>query len=123
MMSISGMAITLFLGGWNAPFPFLTWVPSYLWFFGKLFVLICGFIWIRGTLPRLRMDQLMDFAWRFMLPMALVNLVTAGMWRFLPEGIIRWLVCSAMVIASYVLLGFGLASKKHSEKRVYQLAE
>ena len=123
MMSISGMAITLFLGGWNAPFPFLTWVPSYLWFFGKLFVLICGFIWIRGTLPRLRMDQLMDFAWRFMLPMALVNLVTAGMWRFLPEGIVRWLVCSAMVIASYVLLGLGLASKKHSEKRVYQLAE
>ena len=69
------------------------------------------------------MDQLMDFAWRFMLPMALVNLVTAGMWRFLPEGIVRWLVCSAMVIASYVLLGLGLASKKHSEKRVYQLAE
>jgi NADH-quinone oxidoreductase subunit H len=123
MMSISGMAITLFLGGWNAPFPFLTWVPSYFWFFGKLFVMICGFIWIRGTLPRLRMDQLMDFAWRFMLPMALVNLVTAGMWRFLPEGIVRWLVCSAMVIASYVLLGLGLASKKHSEKRVYQLAE
>jgi NADH-quinone oxidoreductase subunit H len=123
MMSISGMAITLFLGGWNAPFPFLTWIPSYVWFFGKLFILICGFIWIRGTLPRLRMDQLMDFAWRFMLPMALVNLVTAGMWRFLPEGIIRWLVCSAMVIASYVLLGLGLASKKDSEKRVYQLAE
>ena len=123
MMSISGMAITLFLGGWNAPFPFLTWVPSYLWFFGKLFVLICGFIWIRGTLPRLRMDQLMDFAWRFMLPMAIVNLVTTGLWRFLPEGIIRWLICSAMVVAAYVLLGLGLASKKHSEKRVYQLAE
>ena len=123
MMSISGIAITLFLGGWNAPFPFLTWVPSYFWFFGKLFVLICGFIWIRGTLPRLRMDQLMDFAWRFMLPMAIVNLVTTGLWRFLPEGIIRWLVCSAMVVAAYVLLGLGLASKKHSEKRVYQLAE
>jgi NADH-quinone oxidoreductase subunit H len=123
MMSISGMAITLFLGGWNAPLPFLTWVPSYFWFFSKLFVLICGFIWIRGTLPRLRMDQLMDFAWRFMLPMALVNLVTAGMWRFLPEGIVRWLVCSAMVITSYVLLGLGLWSKKESEKRVYQMAE
>lgn len=123
MMSISGMAITLFLGGWNAPFPFFTWVPSYVWFFGKLFVLICGFIWIRGTLPRLRMDQLMDFAWRFMLPMALVNLVTAGLWRFLPEGIVRWLVCSVIVVASYVLLGLGLASKKSSEKRVYQLAE
>jgi len=123
MMSISGMAITLFLGGWNAPFPFLTWLPSYFWFFAKLFVLICGFIWIRGTLPRLRMDQLMDFAWRFMLPMAIVNLVTTGFWRFLPEGIIRWLVCSAMVVAAYILLGLGLASKKSSEKRVYELAE
>ena len=98
MMSISGMAITLFLGGWNAPFPFLTWVPSYLWFFGKLFVLICGLSGYGARCHRLRMDQLMDFAWRFMLPMALVNLVTTGFWRFLPEGIIRWLVCSAMVL-------------------------
>src|SRR6266436_9056548 len=71
MFAISGLAITLFLGGWQAPLPFLPWVPSYIWFFAKLLGLIVGFIWVRGTLPRLRMDQLMNFAWKFMLPMAL----------------------------------------------------
>src|SRR5260221_10403336 len=56
MFAVSGMAITLFLGGWQAPFAFLTWIPSYIWFFGKLLVLISIFIWVRATLPRLRMD-------------------------------------------------------------------
>ena len=66
MFAISGLAITLFLGGWHAPLSFMAWVPSYLWFFGKLLALIALFIWVRGTLPRLRMDQLMNFAWKFM---------------------------------------------------------
>ncbi|HVJ08022.1 MAG TPA: NADH-quinone oxidoreductase subunit NuoH [Acidisarcina sp.] len=123
MMSISGMAITLFLGGWAAPFSFLTWIPSYLWFFGKLFFLIAGFIWIRGTMPRLRMDQLMNFAWKFMLPMALINLVTAGVWRFLSPGVLRWLICSVMVVAPYILLGRGLVPGKKLEKRAYRFAE
>src|SRR5205809_2458944 len=74
MFAVSGLAITLFLGGWHAPFSFLTWIPSYVWFFTKLLALIAMFIWVRGTLPRLRMDQLMNFAWKFMLPMALVNI-------------------------------------------------
>src|ERR1700755_3548433 len=91
MFAASGLAITLFLGGWHAPFPFLEWIPSYVWFFGKLLALIAMFIWVRGTLPRLRMDQLMNFAWKFMLPMALLNLVTAGGWHFLPQGVLRWL--------------------------------
>jgi hypothetical protein len=92
MFAISGLGITLFLGGWSAPLPFLTWVPSWIWFFAKLLGLIIGFIWVRGTLPRLRMDQLMNFAWKFMLPMALVVVVSAGAWRFLPQGVTRWLV-------------------------------
>src|SRR3954467_9615855 len=60
LFAISGLAITLFLGGWHAPLPFLNWIPSYLWFFAKLFGLVALFIWVRGTLPRLRMDQLMN---------------------------------------------------------------
>src|SRR5580765_7294032 len=81
LFAISGLAITLFLGGWHAPLPFLTWIPSYVWFFSKLLALICLFIWVRGTLPRLRMDQLMNFAWKFMLPLALINIVVTGIWR------------------------------------------
>src|SRR5258705_3776162 len=54
MFALSGLAITLFLGGWHAPFPSLEAVPSYLWFFCKLFGLIALFIWVRGTLPHLR---------------------------------------------------------------------
>ena len=86
MFATSGLAITLFLGGWAAPFSFLTWIPSYLWFFAKLLMLIVIFIWIRGTLPRLRMDQLMTFAWQFMLPMTLINVFVAGVWHFMPAG-------------------------------------
>jgi NADH-quinone oxidoreductase subunit H len=123
MFAISGLGITLFLGGWTAPLSFLTWIPSYLWFFAKLLTMIVVFIWIRGTLPRLRMDQLMNFAWKFMLPMALLNLVTTGVWHFLPQGILRWLVCSLLVVVPYVLLGRGLMQGWKLEKREYRFAE
>ncbi len=123
MFAISGLGITLFLGGWTAPLSFLTWIPSYLWFFAKLLTLTAVFIWVRGTLPRLRMDQLMNFAWKFMLPMALLNLVTAGVWHFLPQGVLRWLVCSLLIVVSYVLLGRGLTQGWRLEKRVYRFAE
>lgn len=123
MFAMSGLGITLFLGGWTAPLSFLTWVPSYLWFFGKLLFMIAMFIWVRGTLPRLRMDQLMNFAWKFMLPLALINLVTAGVWRFLPNQAERWIVCTVLVVVPYVLLGRGLARGWKLEKRTYRFAE
>src|ERR1051325_3424294 len=59
MFAISGLGITLFLGGWHAPLQSLEVVPSWFWFFAKLVAIILVFIWIRGTVPRLRMDQLM----------------------------------------------------------------
>ncbi len=123
MFATSGMAITLFLGGWAAPFSFLTWVPSYIWFFVKLLVLIGGFIWIRGTLPRLRMDQLMNFAWEFILPMALLNMLVAGVWRFMPAGILRWLVCIIIIAVPCALLSRGLKKRKKFEIRTYSYAE
>ena len=120
---MSGLAITLFLGCWRAPLPFLDWVPSYVWFFGKLFALIALFIWIRGTLPRLRMDQLMNFAWKFMLPMALVNLVVVGIWRFLEPGVVRWFICAVLVAGPYLGLAKALFNHKHLAKRTYRYAE
>jgi NADH-quinone oxidoreductase subunit H len=123
MFVISGMAITLFLGGWNAPLPFLDWVPSWIWFFGKLAALVCLFIWVRGTLPRLRMDQLLAFAWKFMLPLALINLVNAGLWRFLPTGIVRWTVSTLLVAAPYVWLGRHLNAAAGRSPRTYRYAD
>ena len=123
MFAISGMAITLFLGGWTAPLAMLDWLPSWLWFFGKLMALIFLFIWVRGTVPRLRIDQLMHFAWKFMLPMALINIVAAGLRRFLPPGLGRWLVCSAILLVPYFLLGKALMGERRFAKRKYRYAE
>jgi NADH-quinone oxidoreductase subunit H len=76
MIVLSGLCVTLFFGGWLGP-----WAPlGPLWFFLKLLVLICVFIWLRATLPRLRYDQLMNFGWKVLLPVATVNaLVTAAL--------------------------------------------
>jgi NADH-quinone oxidoreductase subunit H len=123
LFAVSGMAITLFLGGWQAPLPFLTWIPSWCWFFAKLLALIALFIWIRGTLPRLRMDQLMNFAWKFMLPMSLVNILATGAWRLMAPGTGRWAVCILIVLGPYLLLGRGLFEHKHLGKRTYRFAE
>lgn len=123
MFAISGLAITLFLGGWNAPLPFLTWIPSYVWFFTKLLALIFLFIWIRGTVPRLRMDQLMNLAWKFMLPLALINIVVVAIWHYMGPGWTRWLACSLLIIVPYVLLGRGLMEGKQIARRTYRYAE
>ncbi|MSU57327.1 MAG: NADH-quinone oxidoreductase subunit NuoH [Pedosphaera sp.] len=123
MFAISGLGITLFLGGWHAPFAWLTWIPSWAWFFIKLVTLVLILIWIRGTVPRLRMDQLMNFAWKFMLPMALLNLVGVAIWHFMTPGLPRWLVGFALVVGPYLLLGRGLMAGKNLAKRTYRFAE
>ena len=123
LFAISGLGITLFLGGWHAPLPFLEMLPSWFWFFTKLLALIAVFIWVRGTLPRLRMDQLMNFAWKFMLPMALINLITAAVWHFMAPGVARWAVGVLLVAGPYLLLGRGLMEGKKIEKRTYRFAD
>jgi len=79
MIVVSGIAASMFLGGWHLPFGWET--PAILGIFvmiAKIFVLILFFIWIRATLPRLRYDQLMTLGWKILLPLATLNvLVTA----------------------------------------------
>jgi len=115
LFAICGLGITLFLGGWTAPFAFLDFIPSWLWFFGKLSVLLLLFIWARGTIPRLRVDQLMNFAWKFLLPMALVNVVVAAVWHFTWQAGwsfgLRWLVCAGLLAIPYSLLGRGFETQ------------
>ncbi len=123
MLSISGLGTTLFLGGWSAPFSFRTFIPSWVWFFSKIMLSIFVFIWMRGTLPRLRQDQLMNFAWKFALPFTLLDLFVTALWRFMGEGLLRWFVCSAILLAAYAVMGrIGMLSK-HFAPRSYRYAE
>ncbi len=87
MVTMSAVTTTLFLGGWRAPAPITTvwagansgWWPM-LWFFGKVLILVFVFVWLRGTLPRLRYDQFMRFGWKVLLPINLIwILVLAGL--------------------------------------------
>jgi NADH-quinone oxidoreductase subunit H len=123
MFSISGVGTTLFLGGWSAPFSWLGWVPSWIWFFSKMFLSIFVFIWLRGTLPRLRQDQLMNFAWKFILPLSLLNLMVTALWRFLGEGWEQWVYCSAILILAYVAMGRIGMRAEHFGPRRYRYAE
>ena len=129
MFAMCGLAATLFLGGWQAPLPFLDWVPSYIWFLGKLIALVFLFIWIRGTVPRLRVDQLLNFAWKFMLPMALLNLIVAAVWHYTAVWNfsaalgVRWFLCAAMIGGPYVWLGRGLTGTEKLTRRIYRFAD
>ena len=123
MFSISGLGTTLFLGGWSAPFSFLQFIPSWIWFFGKVMLSICVMIWLRGTLPRLRQDQLMNFAWKFVIPFTLLNLVNVAIWRFLGQGFSRWIVCTAIVVIAYVAMArIGMRNRKIAP-RSYRYAD
>jgi len=96
MATVSAVATTLFLGGWAAPF----WIDELyagfnqgwwpvLWFFGKVLFFIFGFIWLRGTLPRLRYDQFMNFGWKRLIPVALGWVVLVAALRLVrSEGLV-----------------------------------
>jgi NADH-quinone oxidoreductase subunit H len=73
LITLSGLAVTLFLGGWRGPF---LWGP--IWFLLKLLLVLFLFIWMRTTLPRLRYDQLMRFGWKVLLPVATLNAVATA---------------------------------------------
>ena len=123
MFALSGMAVTLFLGGWHAPIRFLEIIPSYVWFFCKLGVLLFVFIWIRGTLPRIRVDQVMNFAWKFMLPMAFTCLVGAAIWHYQGRRLGGYLWSAILIFAVYFILSRLLDTGKKFAPRTYRFAE
>jgi NADH-quinone oxidoreductase subunit H len=123
MFAISGLAVTLFLGGWQAPLGFLQWIPSYAWFFAKLGALLFVFIWIRGTLPRTRVDQVMNFAWKFMLPMAFTCIIAAAVWHYQAHGLRGWIGSGVVIAVVYLVLSYFLESRKQFAPRTYRFAE
>jgi NADH-quinone oxidoreductase subunit H len=89
MIIVSAVATTLFFGGWLRPFPNVTWlswldyIPSWIWFTLKTFLVLYLFLWIRATLPRYRYDQLMRIGWKVLIPLALANVVVTGIVKVL----------------------------------------
>jgi NADH-quinone oxidoreductase subunit H len=126
MATVSAMATTLFLGGWRAPWPLADFtIGSFtlpglweganegywpvLWFFGKVLAFIFLFIWLRGSLPRLRYDQFMAFGWKRLIPISLVWIVAVATVRALSQngGLDRqYLLIGAGVIAGLFLVLF-----------------
>ncbi len=123
MFAVSGLTVTLFLGGWNAPMRWLEFVPSYIWFFAKLGVLLFVFVWIRGTLPRIRVDQMMKFAWKFMLPMAFTCIIAAAVWHYNGRGLAGWFWSLGIIAVAYFGLSFLLDTGKKFGARTYRFAE
>jgi len=92
MILVSCIATILFLGGWHAPFEYLFgflyigWIPPIAWFAVKVYFFLFFYIWIRGTLPRLRYDQLMMFGWKVMIPLALANILATSAVLYFVKG-------------------------------------
>lgn len=115
MFAISAIAATLFFGGWHGPL-----LPGWLWFLLKSYVMVFVMMWLRGTLPRLRVDQLMNLAWKVLVPLALVNLLLAGVglsimqvfsWQFnfsnplgLVASVVMFLFFNAIVFGAFLVL-------------------
>src|ERR1700744_6576646 len=89
MITVGCVATLLFFGGWNSPFGNL--IPAFggivvqallpvFWFVAKVFCFLFLYIWVRGTLPRFRYDQLMGFGWKFLMPLAIANIVVTSLW-------------------------------------------
>jgi NADH-quinone oxidoreductase subunit H len=78
LFAMAGLAATLFLGGWSGPL-----LPGWLWFAIKVFAFIFLQFWLRATMPRIRVDTLMSFSWKVLLPLALVNLVLTAVLKFI----------------------------------------
>src|SRR6266705_3165825 len=123
MFAVSGLSATLFLGGWHAPVRVLEIVPSYVWFFLKLSGLLFVYIWIRGTLPRTRIDQMMNFAWKFMLPMAFTCVIAAAVWHYAGRGLRGWLWSLFVIVMVYSALSILLDTRRKFGPRVYRFAE
>ena len=88
-----------------------------------IFILIFVFIWVRGTLPRARIDQVMNFAWKFMLPMAFACIIAAAVWHYEGRRLMGWFWSFGVLAAVYLALSRILETRKKFAPRTYRFAE
>jgi NADH-quinone oxidoreductase subunit H len=108
MVTVSALATTLFLGGWRAPFPLSLWDGAnsgwwpILWFTAKVIVFIFFFVWLRGTLPRMRYDQFMHFGWKVLIPLNLVWILAITTMRVLRDR--GWNAVAVMLLVGLPII-------------------
>jgi NADH-quinone oxidoreductase subunit H len=129
MITVSALATTLFLGGWHAIWPISVWSGANsgwwpaAWFLAKVFILLFVFIWLRGSLPRIRYDQLMSFGWKVLIPGALawtLLIATLRVYRREGGGLVVYIVGGGIVAAVLIWL---FAVDIAAERRAQQQAE
>jgi NADH-quinone oxidoreductase subunit H len=128
MVTVSALATTLFLGGWRAPWPITLWSGAnsgwwpLLWFLVKMVAFIFFFFWLRGSLPRIRYDQLMALGWKVLIPTALawtMIIATMRVWRR-QGGSTGIYIVAALIVAGLLLLWVGWEA---SAQKALRLAE
>ena len=134
MVTVSALATTLFLGGWRAPWPISLWDQAnvgwwpMIWFFGKVFAFIFVFIWLRGTLPRLRYDQFMKFGWKVLIPVSIVWILIVAIARYLRStgGVesrnLLFAASAALLLVVMISYALDLRRKKSDELETDRLA-
>ena len=126
MFAISGLAVTLFLGAGEGPGVATVPALSAVWFLAKIFALISLMIWLRGTLPRLRVDQLMAFAWKFLLPLSILNILLAGFaWHVRGQGTVAQAATwtASLLILYFTARALDDLSRPQARPRQYKYAE
>jgi NADH-quinone oxidoreductase subunit H len=127
MATVSALATTLFLGGWRAPWPISVWDGAnsgfwpVLWFVGKMMCFIFMYIWLRGTLPRLRYDQFMKLGWKILIPVSLGWILLVATVRALGREVNsgnqrNYLLAAAVVIALIAVISMLLPQKKTDQQ-------
>ena len=132
MTTVAALATTLFLGGWRAPWPISIWpgantgwVPL-LWFLAKVLILLFCFVWLRGTLPRIRYDQLMSFGWKVLIPVSLtwiLMIATIRVWRQHGGSTPVYIVGGALLGALLLLAWAGDVAAERRRQAAAQAAE
>jgi len=130
MVTVSALATTLFLGGWRAPFPLSLWSGAnsgwwpMLWFTAKVVLFIFGFVWLRGTLPRLRYDQFMHFGWKVLIPLNLAWILAITTMQVLRDR--GWNAFAVMLVVGLpivaLIVGWALFDARRSRRLEAELA-
>ena len=123
-ITVSAVAVTLFLGGWRGPiFDFLPWLWPLVWFTLKVVAVIFVFIWIRATLPRFRYDRLMSFGWKVLIPSGLVWVLATGAIVVLPDQVGRDALFRWVAIGAGITLVLSLVAPLFSRKKPQGVTE